>query len=138
MQSILRTILAGIGLAVALTMAGVPEGPINIGFVGDAAAGLLVAPVRRTAVVATVAATSTANANAAAAANANAAAAQANAAAAPKPQPGAPLAVGSIVTSLPPGCAATTLNGVAYERCGSTYYRAQMMGSNLVFVVAQP
>jgi len=32
----------------------------------------------------------------------------------------------------------TDLNGVAYQRCGSTYYKASMMGSNLVFVVAQP
>lgn len=125
-------------------------------FVADAQAIIGVAPggsvARRHAIVATGAvvtttavAASSANASAAAAANANAAAATANAqAAAAKPPPppaaatGAPPPVGSIVTALPPGCVQTDLNGVAYERCGSTYYKASMMGSNLVFVVAQP
>ena len=118
-------------------------------FVADAQAIIGVAPggsvVRRHAIVATttVAATS-ASASAAATANANAAAANASAQAAaakPPPPPAAPGAsppVGSIVTVLPPGCVQTDLNGVAYQRCGSTYYRASMMGSNLVFVVAQP
>ncbi len=111
-------------------------------FVADAQAIIGVAPggsiARRHAIVATttVVAASSANANAAAAANA-----QAQAAAAKPPPaavPGAPPPVGSIVTILPPGCVQTDLNGVAYQRCGSTYYRASMMGSNLVFVVAQP
>ena len=128
-----------------------PRAPFGLGFVREAGAGLVVAPVRRTAVATTVVAGSTANANAAATANANAAAtananaaaANANAAAAatkaPAPAaPGGPAPVGTIVTTLPPGCAATKLNGVDYQRCGSTYYAAQMMGSNLVFVVAQP
>jgi hypothetical protein len=43
-----------------------------------------------------------------------------------------------MVTMLPPGCAPTVLNNVEYQRCGATYYRASMMGSNLVFVVSQP
>jgi hypothetical protein len=111
-------------------------------FVADAQAIIGVAPggsvARRHAVVATttVVAASSASASAAAAANA-----QAQAAAAKPPPaaaPGAPPPVGSIVTALPPGCVQTDLNGVAYQRCGSTYYRASMMGSNLVFVVAQP
>jgi len=120
-------------------------------FVADAQAIIGVAPggsvARRHAVVATeavvtttaVAATS-ANASAAAAANANAAAAAAKPPppAAPAPAPGAAPAVGTIVTALPPGCVQDDLNGVAYQRCGSTYYRASMMGSNLVFVVSQP
>ena len=78
--------------------------------------------------------------------NANAAAANANAqAAAAKPTgphtsrgAGAPPPVGTTVTTLPPGCVQTDLNGVAYQRCGSTYYKPSMMGSTLVFVVAQP
>lgn len=118
-------------------------------FVANAQAIIGVAPggsvVRRHAVVATttVAATS-ANANAAAAANANAAAANANAAAAtakpaaPAPAADAAPAIGTTVAALPPGCVQTDLNGVAYQRCGSTYYKPSMMGSNLVFVVAQP
>ena len=109
----------------------------------SAMAGLVVAPVRRTAVVTTaVVASSSANASAAATANANAAAANANAAAAaakpPPPAPAGPPAVGTMVTTLPAGCAPTKLNNVDYMRCGSTYYKASMMGSNLVFVVAQP
>ena len=110
----------------------------------SAMSGLVVAPVRRTAVVTTaVVASSSANANAAATANANAAAANANAAAAaakppPPAAPAGPPPVGTTVTVLPPGCTPTNLNNVDYMRCGSTYYKASMMGSNLVFVVAQP
>lgn len=143
MKTILKPIVLGIGIVVLMCAADAPETPFPLGFVPEAAAGLFVAPVRRAAVVTSVAvASSTANANAAAQANANAAAqanaqaAQANAAAAEARAAHPP--VGTVVTTLPPGCAPTKLNGVDYERCGSTYYRAQMMGSNLVFVVAQP
>jgi hypothetical protein len=126
-----------------------PEAPGKLGFLRDAEAIIGVAPggsvVRRHAVVGTaVVASTSANASAAAAANANAAAANANAAAAaskPPPQaaaPAGPPPVGTIVTTLPPGCATTQLNGVEYQRCGSTYYRAAMQGSILVFVVQQP
>ena len=145
MNLILQKRLAlGAGLVVMMCAADAPQVPFGLGFVREAGAGLVVAPVRRAAVATTVVAGSTANANAAATANANAAAtANANAAAAatkaPAPAaPGGPAPVGTIVTTLPPGCAATKLNGVDYQRCGSTYYAAQMMGSNLVFVVAQP
>lgn len=125
-------------------------GLVALMFVADAQAIIGIAPggsvARRHAVVATTAvvASSSANASAAATANANAATANANAqAAAAKPPaaapaPGAAPAIGSIVTTLPPGCVAETLNTVAYQRCGTTYYKASMMGSNLVFVVAQP
>ena len=34
---------------------------------------------------------------------------------------------------MPKGCTPTNLNNVDYMRCGSTYYKASMMGSNLVF-----
>jgi hypothetical protein len=111
-------------------------------FVADAQAIIGVAPggsiARRHAIVGTevVVASTTASASAAAAANAQAAAAKPPPA--PAAAPDAPPPVGTIVTTLPPGCAETDLNGVAYQRCGSTYYRASMMGSNLVFVVAQP
>jgi hypothetical protein len=112
-------------------------------FVANAQAIIGVAPggsvARRHAVVATTAvvASSSANASAAATANANAQAAAA------KPPPAAPAAgaapaVGTTVTTLPSGCKEDNLNGVAYQRCGSTYYKPTMMGSNLVFVVAQP
>ncbi len=151
MNKILKPVALCAGLAVALSLLDAFEAPLKFGFVRDAEAIIGVAPggsvARRHAVVATeavvtttaVAATS-ANASAAAAANANAQAAAAAAAKPPPPAPapGTPLPVGTIVTTLPPGCVETDLNGVAYQRCGSTYYRASMMGSNLVFVVSQP
>jgi hypothetical protein len=139
MNKILRPVTHGVSLVALL-------------FLSDAQAIIGVAPggsvARRHAVVATttVVAASSASASAAATANANAAAANANAqAAATKPPapapaaaPGAPPPVGTMVTTLPPGCVQTELNGVAYARCGSTYYKPSMMGSALVFVVAQP
>jgi uncharacterized membrane protein YdfJ with MMPL/SSD domain len=48
------------------------------------------------------------------------------------------LAVGSIVTTLPPGCTQATQNGVAYQDCGGVFYRAAFQGNNLVYVVTQP
>ncbi|RZL89652.1 MAG: hypothetical protein EOP82_18685 [Variovorax sp.] len=118
-----------------------PEAPMRVSPFREAWAIIGAAPggsvVRRRAVVGTVAvASSTANANAAAAANANAAAAASRPP--PPAAPAGPPAVGSMVTTLPPGCVSTTLNGVEHQRCGSTYYRAGMQGSNLVFVVSQP
>ena len=150
MNKILKPVALCAGLVVPLSLVDAFVAPLKFGFVRDAEAIIGVAPggsvARRHAIVATeavvtttaVAATS-ANASAAAAANANAQAAAAAAAKPPPaPAPGAPLPVGTIVTTLPPGCVETDLNGVAYQRCGSTYYRAAMMGSNLVFVVSQP
>lgn len=151
MNKILKPVAVCAGLVVALSLVDAFEAPLKVGFVRDAEAIIGVLPggsvARRHAIVATeavvtttaVAATS-ANASAAAAANANAQAAAAAAAKPPPPAPapGAPLPVGTIVTTLPPGCVETDLNGVAYQRCGSTYYRVAMMGSNLVFVVSQP
>jgi len=72
----------------------------------------------------------------AATAQQQAAVAQQQAAVANK-QSGAP-AVGSIVTSLPPGCTQTTRNGVAYQECGGVFYRAAFQGNNLIYVVTQP
>ena len=148
MNSIVKPLALGACFVVMLGAEIASEVPLTLGLFSDAHAIVGVAPggsvVRRHAVVGTAAvASSTANANAAATANANAAAANANAAAAAaKPAapaaPAGPPPVGTMVTTLPPGCAPTKLNGVDYQRCGSTYYRAGMQGSNLVFVVSQP
>ena len=150
MTRILKTIALGACAVVMMSAADAPSSFFRVGFVRDASAGLIVAPVRRTAVVTSVAVASTsANANAAASANANAAAqanaatAQANAAtaqvnaAAAQAKVATP-AVGSVVATLPPGCTDTKLNGVDYMRCGTAYYKPTMVGNNLVFVVAQP
>jgi hypothetical protein len=142
----LKTLALGASLLAVLGAEIASDGSVNLGLIREAHAVIGVAPggsvVRRRAVVGTAAvASSTANANAAATANANAAAANANAAAAaaaPAAAPAGPPAVGSIVTTLPPGCEPTALNGVDYQRCGGTYYRPSMQGSTLVFVVSQP
>jgi hypothetical protein len=57
---------------------------------------------------------------------------------APSAEPAGPPPVGTTVTTLPPGCAPVKLNNVDYMRCDSTYYTAAMMGTTVVFVVAQP
>ena len=73
------------------------------------------------------------------AAKQQAAAAQAAAAAPPIPPPATgPLPVGTVVTALPAGCAATTSGGVEYYHCGSNYYRAAFQGSQLVYVTTEP
>jgi len=146
MNDFVKRFALGAGFIAMMSTAIVPESPLGLGFFRNAEAIIGVAPggsaVRRHAVVGTAAVTTTAvaassaNASAAAAANANAAAAASKPP--PPPPPAGPLPVGTIVTTLPPGCAPTVLNGVEYQRCGTTYYRASMQGSNLVFVVQQP
>jgi hypothetical protein len=149
MNTLAKRFVLGACFIVMLCAEIVPGSALKVGFFRDAEAVIGVAPggsvARRHAVVGAevattaVVASSSANASAAAAANANAAAAASK----PPPPPHAatpagPPPVGSIVTTLPPGCTTTVLNGVEYFRCGSSYYRATMMGSNLVFVVQQP
>lgn len=96
---------------------------------------------------ATTAAVASASAASASAAEASAASAQASAASAQAQQPaqtqaapaqpaGAP-PIGTTVSSLPSGCAESTVNGVAYENCGGVYYRSAFQGSNLVYVVVE-
>jgi len=135
--------IAGVCALAASCLMALPAAAAPIGLdliIGVAPGGSV---VRRRAVIGTTTAVATtsansaaaADANAAAAANANAAAANANAAAA---HAAGPPAVGTVTTTLPPGCTATHLNGVDYQRCGSTYYQPSMQGTNLVYVVAQP
>jgi hypothetical protein len=149
MNKTYRFALHGAIALAAMAGADAPRSSFGLGLLPEAQAIIGIAPggsiARRHAIVGTAAVTTTAvaattaNASAAAAANANAQAAQAAAAKPPPaPAPGAAPAVGSIVGTLPPGCVQETLNAVAYQRCGSTYYRASMMGSNLVFIVSQP
>jgi hypothetical protein len=44
-------------------------------------------------------------------------------------------AIGSIVHSLPPSCAAVVVNGVTYQQCGSTWYQPQFVGTTASYVV---
>lgn len=50
---------------------------------------------------------------------------------------GAP-AIGTVVGTLPTGCAPATISGVEYHHCNGVYYRAAFQGNNLVYVVTQP
>lgn len=54
------------------------------------------------------------------------------------PSAGGSVAIGTVITTLPPGCSAHTIDGVQYKKCNGTYYRAAFQGSNLVYVAAQP
>lgn len=46
--------------------------------------------------------------------------------------------VGSIVHSIPPSCSATTVNGVTFQQCGSTWYQPQYSGTSVQYVVVNP
>ena len=155
------------GVFAMIFLAEVPGAMLGMNFIRRADAFVVVAhPPRPMAVVGAVAVTTAvvasttasasaakqANANAAAQANqaaaqANQAAAQANQSAAQANQAAAeakaaaakaPPPVGTIVTTLPPGCSQTKLNNVDYLRCGSTYYKPGLVGDTAVFVVSQP
>lgn len=49
------------------------------------------------------------------------------------------LAIGAIVSSLPSGCREVYVGGIAYQQCGSNWYRPSYQGSRIVYqVVADP
>lgn len=139
MYRTVKSLLLGASAAVLLLTGNSKDAPLKLALVGEASAIVGVAPggsvVRRRAIAGTaVVASTTANASAAVAANAAAATAQQ-----PRPaEPEGPPPIGTMVAMLPPGCTPTKLNGVDYQRCGSTYYAVALQGSTVVFVVAQP
>jgi hypothetical protein len=52
---------------------------------------------------------------------------------------GGSVPIGTVVQSLPSGCAPTTIDGVRYYNCApGVYYRAAFQGDNLVYVSTQP
>ena len=68
---------------------------------------------------------------------------QAPAAAAPPPPPaasaGGHVPIGTVVSALPAGCAATMIGGVQYFKCASgDYYRAAVQGNSLVYMATKP
>lgn len=93
---------------------------------------------------AAIAATNASAASAAAAASASAAAASASAAAAnaaalpPPPPPAGPVPIGTVVGMLPRGCVPAPINGIEYQDCAGTFYRAAFQGSTLVYVATKP
>jgi hypothetical protein len=48
------------------------------------------------------------------------------------------VAVGTVVQTLPPACAAAQVGQVTYQQCGSTWYRPQYAGTQLTYVVVDP
>jgi hypothetical protein len=128
---------------------GMPRTPLSVAGVArrsmyrEAAVVSTVAVTSAAAANAAAANTAAANAAAAQAAAANAAAAQAaaaNAAAAQAAaqQAAAGLPIGTMVPSLPPGCASTVIGGVNYFNCNGVYYRAGFQGNNVVYIVSAP
>ena len=139
MNRTVKSLLLGASVTVLLLAGNSGDAPLKLALVGEASAIVGVAPggsvVRRRAIAGTaVVASTTANARAAPAANAAAATGQQP----PPPAPEGPPPVGTMVAMLPPGCTPTKLNGVDYQRCGSTYYAVALQGSTVVFVVSQP
>jgi hypothetical protein len=62
---------------------------------------------------------------------------QQQAAAAPAAVTG-PLPIGAVVSVLPDGCPAFSLEGVEYHQCNGNTYRAVFQGNQLVFATVQP
>ena len=46
--------------------------------------------------------------------------------------------VGSIVNTIPPSCSIVQVGNVAYQQCGSTWYRPQYYGSSVQYIVVNP
>ena len=64
--------------------------------------------------------------------------AAAAAAAKPAPTAAGPLAIGTVVPSLPAGCTSMAVGGVEYQHCGNDWYRSAFQGNNLVYVTTAP
>lgn len=139
MTKSMHRLVFGLSLPLLLLADFSPEAPLGIGFVPEAAAivGRPATPVsyagvaRRTTrrvVYAETAAVATTTVAVAAASRPP-----------PPAAPAGPVPIGAVVHALPPGCAATPINGVEYYNCApGVYYRAVFQGNNLVYVSAQP
>jgi hypothetical protein len=47
-------------------------------------------------------------------------------------------AIGDVTYALPAGCVSTTVNGITYYQCGSTWYQPTFMGTTITYVVVNP
>lgn len=146
MKKIAKRLALGLSLPALLLADFSFEAPLGIGFVSEAAAivgapltPVSVAGVARRSTRRVVYAETAAVASTAAVATTAAVAAQPKAPPPPAPAPAGPVPIGTVVQALPPGCAATPINGVEYYNCApGVYYRAAFQGNNLVYVSAQP
>jgi hypothetical protein len=49
------------------------------------------------------------------------------------------VAIGTMVSSIPPSCTVVMVNGLTYQQCGSTWYQPRFVGSTTSYVVvAEP
>jgi hypothetical protein len=46
--------------------------------------------------------------------------------------------VGSVVSTLPPACSSVVVGNVAYQQCGSTWYRPMYAGTTVNYTVVNP
>ncbi len=51
---------------------------------------------------------------------------------------GTAVAVGAVVSTLPPSCNTFVADGVTYQNCGGTYYAPRYDGPNVVYEVVSP
>lgn len=51
---------------------------------------------------------------------------------------GTAVAVGAIVSTLPPSCSTFVADGMTYQNCGGTYYAPRYDGPNVVYEVVSP
>jgi hypothetical protein len=157
MMTTIRKLAVLAPVAVLLFMADVPPEPsrvpLGIKLISDAHAifGVRRRTRRRSLAFGYMAGSEAAHAADASSASASSASQQpAQSAAAPPPKPaatvpppkpaatGGALALGTVVSALPAGCAQTAAGGVEYYHCGANYYRAVFQGNNLVYVTAKP
>lgn len=48
------------------------------------------------------------------------------------------VAVGTVVNSVPPSCSSVMVGNVAYQQCGSSWYKPRYSGSQVTYVVVNP
>jgi hypothetical protein len=119
---------------------GLPFTPLSFAGVARRSAYRSVVYSSAAVAAANASAASAAAAASASAAQASAAAAAAQAAAAlpPPPPPAGPVPLGTVRAMLPPGCVPAPINGIEYQDCAGTFYRAAFQGSTLVYVATKP
>ena len=150
MKSIPKILLLGVSITVLISLTVPVESPLSIDFVREAGAiiGLPFTPLsyagvarrtcRRTARRAFFYAPAVVAVGTAAAVDATPPAAPVpGQAPAPVHHAAAP-PIGTIVTTLPHGCASSPRGGVEFYDCGGVYYRPAFQSGNLVYVVQNP
>ena len=141
MTLIRNAVIVTTGLVLMLLGDAPPKAPLPFQMVSDANAvfGVWRRHARRWAVVGTTVAVSSAAAASSAEHNQESATAQQQAATAQQQgaaaHPAGAPPVGTMVPTLPAGCASSPKGGVQYFNCGGVYYRPGFQSNNLMYVV---